>query len=169
MPVLQPAEEPAAVPETEPVIETPVAPVEENSDWGKPASVAVTAGSVVIAAAVVLLAWLYRRPIGRLLERVGWIEKLGLSRKREPATLNQQVIVAFGKLLRRSKRKGYGAYEHETARETMRRWIRKDAWLAKDLEALLAIFEKAKYSKNPITPEEWSKASAITNKLRKEL
>ncbi|RAV21835.1 DUF4129 domain-containing transglutaminase family protein [Paenibacillus contaminans] len=169
MPVLQPAEEPAAVPETEPVIETPVAPVEENSDWGKPASVAVTAGSVVIAAAVVLLAWLYRRPILRLLERIGWIEKLGLGRKREPATLNQQVIVAFGKLLRRSKRKGYGAYEHETARETMRRWSRKDAWLAKDLEALLAIFEKAKYSNNPITPEEWSKASAITNKLRKEL
>ena len=122
---------------------------------------------MLLAAALSLLVWRYRRAIVRRIRRISWLEKL--SRQREPATLNQKVIVAYGKLLRRSKRKGYGAYEHETARETMRRWIRKNAWLAKDLEALLAIFEKAKYSNSPISPEEWSKAASISQKLRKEM
>ncbi|WP_409341412.1 DUF4129 domain-containing transglutaminase family protein [Paenibacillus sp. MBLB4367] len=165
LPNLKPADEPVVEPITEPS-ETTAAPVEaEPRNWGKP--IAVITGSVLLAAALAVLVWRYRRPLAKQLRRISWLEKL--SRKREPATLNQQVIVAYGKLLRRSRRKGYAAYEHETARETMGRWIRKDAWLAKDLETLLAIFEKAKYSNNPITPEEWLKASSITHKLRKEM
>ncbi|WJH32985.1 DUF4129 domain-containing protein [Paenibacillus sp. CC-CFT747] len=92
-----------------------------------------------------------------------------VARYRQPASLNHQLIQEYNKLMRSKRRKGFTVYEHETARETLSRWMNKDAWLSKDLEQLLALFEKAKYSSRPITPEEMGRASTLFKRLREEL
>jgi hypothetical protein len=82
---------------------------------------------------------------------------------------NERVVLEFEKLLRFAKRKGYTRKEHETVREMAQRWISKDRWLEKDLEALLQLFEKAKYSGSEITQDELSFVSRTVHKLREEL
>jgi len=122
------------------------------------------------AAAVLLLAaaagvWYlagYRR--GR------WIpQRLAIrSGKHAEANYNRQLIKEFEKLLRYFRRRGFPVLEHETARETLRRWREKDAWLTQDLDRLIVLFEKAKYSPAPVTEEEAARAAGIVHKLRKE-
>jgi transglutaminase-like putative cysteine protease len=82
---------------------------------------------------------------------------------------NQRAVLEFERLIRFAKRKGYFRKEHETAREMANRWIDKDKWLQKDLDSLLFVFEKAKYSSSRITDEELSSFSRIVSKLREEM
>ncbi|MNC55521.1 hypothetical protein D3C75_1050570 [compost metagenome] len=58
-------------------------------------------------------------------------------------------------------------HDYETARETIERLKRKDVWLSKDLDDMLALFEKAKYSPRRVTPEESGRAVRIVDKLKK--
>ncbi|TMV46951.1 transglutaminase domain-containing protein [Paenibacillus mesophilus] len=118
-------------------------------------------GAGVIAAAILIaflwanrhMLWKLRRfaPIGRQLDA------------------NQKAILEFERLIRFARRKGYSRSEHETAREMANRWIGKDKWLQKDLDSLLFVFEKAKYSGSRITEEELSSFSRTVSKLREEM
>jgi hypothetical protein len=83
--------------------------------------------------------------------------------------LNRKIVLEFERLIRVAKRKGYARLEHETARETIARWIHKDKWLQKDLETLLALFEKAKYSNARVTEEEMSVFQRTVHKLRENM
>ncbi|MDF2814314.1 MAG: transglutaminase protein, partial [Paenibacillus sp.] len=89
--------------------------------------------------------------------------------RRFSPNLNQRVVLEYERLLRFARRKGYSRGEHETAREMTERWVHKDKWLQNDLEALLSLFEKAKYSKNSITEEEVSAVSRMVHKLRQSM
>lgn len=82
---------------------------------------------------------------------------------------NQKAVLEFERLLRFARRKGYARSEHETARETAQRWMIKDKWLQKDLESLLFLFEKAKYSSSRITDEELTSITRTVSKLRENM
>ncbi|MFC3767808.1 transglutaminase domain-containing protein [Paenibacillus sp. GCM10012303] len=82
---------------------------------------------------------------------------------------NQRAVLEFEKLIRYARRKGYSRSDHETVREMAERWIVKDKWLQKDMESLLLLFEKAKYSDARISEEELSVFSRTVHKLREQM
>lgn len=82
---------------------------------------------------------------------------------------NQKAVLEFEKLIRYARRKGYSRSDHETVREMAERWIVKDKWLQKDMESLLLLFEKAKYSDSHMTEEELSVFSRTVHKLREQM
>ncbi|RKN79060.1 transglutaminase TgpA family protein [Paenibacillus ginsengarvi] len=118
-------------------------------------------GSGAVAAAIlVVFLWLNRSslrklrffvPIGRQLDA------------------NQRAVLEFERLLKYARRKGYARSESETAREAAQRWMKKDKWLQKDLESLLFVFEKAKYSDSPITDEELVQFTRTVSKLKESM
>ncbi|PYI51905.1 transglutaminase TgpA family protein [Paenibacillus flagellatus] len=148
----------------EPLPETPsepatAAPAAEEGGVVVPRSIGWGAGAV--AAAILLgFVWVNRRRLP-LLRYVGPIGR--------QLDANQRAVLEFERLLRYAKRKGYARFEHETAREAAQRWIGKDKWLQKDLESLLLLFEKAKYSGSRISEEELSAISRTVHKLREEM
>ncbi|MDF2937979.1 MAG: hypothetical protein K0Q90_3352 [Paenibacillaceae bacterium] len=114
---------------------------------------------------VVMLAgaagWWYRKRI------FAWAKKsrlLGVKRSYNP---EQRIISEYARMLKVYRRKGVSIHDYETARETIERLKRKDVWLTKDLDDLLALFEKAKYSPRRVTPEESGRAVRIVDKLKK--
>lgn len=118
-----------------------------------------------IVAAVVALAgaagWLFRKRL------MVWAKKsrlLGVKRSYNP---EQRIVSEYARMLRAYRRRGVPIYDYETARETIERLKRKDVWLSKDLDDLLELFEKAKYSPRRVTPEESGRAVRIVDKLKK--
>lgn len=99
--------------------------------------------------------------------RAAWLPLI--RRGRFSPNLNQRVVLEYERLLRFARRKGYTRGEYETAREMTERWIHKDKWLRNDLQALLGLFEKAKYSRAAITEEEVSTMSRMVQKLRQSM
>lgn len=143
----------AAPQEESAVTETPEETVAVATEAGSfpVRTLAWTAAAVLLAAAAAYVLFRFRRKA---------------QAAREALSLNQQVVTEYNGLVKYLKRKGFPVLEHETARETVNRWIRKDTWLRKELEQLLQLFEKAKYSPQPVTPDEASRASFIIRKLR---
>ncbi len=118
-----------------------------------------------VAAAVVLLAgaagWWYRKKI------LAWAKKsrlLGVKRSYNP---DQRIVSEYTRMLKVYRRRGVPIHDYETARETIERLKRKDVWLSKDLDDLLTLFEKAKYSPRRVTDEESGRAIRIVDKLKK--
>ncbi|WP_438446176.1 transglutaminase TgpA family protein [Gorillibacterium sp. sgz5001074] len=144
-----------------PATETDNAP----ADAGEAASsrwIWVSAAVILAAAGIVL--WIFRRRLPRL----PWAGKLALPARRT-ADPNHKVVQIYTKLMNKFRRRGFPVYEHETARETIVRLKKKDLWLSPDLEQLLLLFEKAKYSPHGVTGEECSRAEAIAEKLKKAM
>jgi transglutaminase-like putative cysteine protease len=115
--------------------------------------VLIIAGSVVV---VIALVWFGRQQ--------GWVRLL--SREPDATTFNQKIIVEYNRFLRRSRRRGYAAYAHDTARETIDRWVKKASWLSDDLQLILDLFEKAKYSGRNVTSADVERMTSLTKKLR---
>lgn len=124
-------------------------------------------GGAVIALLAAALAWSFRKPLARVPWKNLW--RLLPGRKNRFRTSNEKVVLEFQRLLRHSRRRGFSSYDHETARETINRWKQKDLWLARDLDELLALFEKAKYSPRQVTDEEAQKVAELVEKLRKAM
>ncbi|BFT73451.1 DUF3488 and DUF4129 domain-containing transglutaminase family protein [Paenibacillus sp. P36] len=82
---------------------------------------------------------------------------------------NQKIIVEFEKLLRMSRRKGYTRLEHETMREATARWSSQSKWMKKDLETVLELFERAKYSQNVSTETDYQTVSQSIMKLKEQM
>lgn len=114
--------------------------------------------------AAALAAWAYfrREKLVPLVYRL-------LGKSGGAGTPNQRVVLEFERLLRFARRKGFRREEHETAREAAERWSRIDEGLRGDLERLLQLFEKAKYSRAPVTDEEWETTVRIVRNLRESL
>lgn len=118
-------------------------------------------GSGAIATAILLaMLWSNRNTIRPYLP---------FRRLRRHLDANQKAVLEFERLIRFAKRKGYSRSEHETVREMANRWITRDKWLQKDLDSLLFVFEKAKYSDIRISDEELSSFSRTVSKLREEM
>jgi len=118
---------------------------------------------LVMAVSAAFLGWVYRKQLGRL----PWARYL--RRHPQARNENQKVILEYNRLMRRSRKRGFTVLDHETARETIKRWKKKDAWLAEDLEKVLDLFEKAKYSSGGISSEEYHRAMQLMEKLRKAM
>ncbi|MFK7695097.1 DUF4129 domain-containing transglutaminase family protein [Paenibacillus sp. HJGM_3] len=155
---------PVVVPPTDPVVSTdPVLPsdfVPEEAPAAGPSfkTIGWISGGVAVAIAAAFLL---------VLKRNVWLPLV--RRGRFTPNLNQRVVLEFERLLRFARRKGYARVEHETAREMTERWIQRDKWLRGDLEALLGLFEKAKYSRALITEEEANHMSRVVQKLRQSM
>ncbi|GAA3407624.1 DUF3488 and DUF4129 domain-containing transglutaminase family protein [Paenibacillus hodogayensis] len=156
---------PTFVPQEELNVEPLPATTDESTvpaeDTGVAVPKAVGWGAGAVAAAIAgMFLWVNRRSLRglRMLVPVG-----------RQLDANQKAVLEFERLLRFAKRKGYARSEHETARETAQRWMSKDKWLQKDLESLLFLFEKAKYSDARITEDELSSIARTVSKLREEM
>jgi transglutaminase-like putative cysteine protease len=82
---------------------------------------------------------------------------------------NQKIIVEFEKLLRLSRRKGYTRHEHETMREATTRWSNQSKWMKKELETVLELFERAKYSQANSTEVDYQTVSQSITRLKEQM
>ncbi|SDM86763.1 Transglutaminase-like superfamily protein [Paenibacillus sp. yr247] len=82
---------------------------------------------------------------------------------------NQKIIVEFEKLLRLSRRKGYTRHEHETMREATKRWSNQSKWMKKELETVLELFERAKYSQANSTEVDFLTVSQSITRLKEQM
>jgi transglutaminase-like putative cysteine protease len=114
---------------------------------------------VVILAAIAYLIWKFEW-IGLIRERLN---------QRRAYQFKQKVIVECEKLFRIFRRKGYVRFEHETLREAVRRWSEQSGWMKEELDVILAVFEKAKYSKAEVTEQDWLASVQSVQKLRSKL
>lgn len=88
---------------------------------------------------------------------------------RKEMNLDRKIVGDFARWVRFARRKGYVRKEYETARETLSRWGSESRWLKKELEVLLNIYEKAKYSPNQISQEEADRMIRTLKKLREQM
>jgi hypothetical protein len=116
----------------------------------------ILCGIAVIAACI----YYFRKPIVNRLPK--WVYK----KANGP---NQRIVIEFENYLKFAKRKGYHRREHETMRETVIRWSRDYKWLSEDLQVILSVFEKAKYSARRITDDELQLGLLKIAKLREEM
>lgn len=159
MPALQPEKE-QTQPDSNALPESATSEEENTSDsngiavWG-----GIAGGAAVLAAiAAALLIW--RKKLLLVLFRRSPVQ--GLS-------ANHKIVAEFEKLLRFFRRKGFTRAEHETVRETVKRWTVNNRPLKHDLDVLLHIFEKAKYGRSFVTEDELRTALGKVRKIREEL
>lgn len=156
---------PTATAEADPAVdvsETPapiVTETEENTPVVGPHHVAT--GGILAAAALLaaFLVWKFQ-----LIEL--WRER---ERRRRASLMKQKVIVECERLLRIFRRNGYVREEYETLREAMQRWTKQSGWMKSELDAVLSVFEKAKYGNAEITEEDWRQTTQIVEKLRSQM
>ncbi|HZG78755.1 MAG TPA: transglutaminase domain-containing protein [Paenibacillus sp.] len=159
IPIVQVANEAeVTLPEDLPAVEAaaPVAEAESGGNglaWWIAASVAaLVAGSLAYFAV-----------------RFQWLTLLRTRAFRKSPNYNVKLLADVERLLARFRRKGLSWSEHETFREMTARWKTQHTWLQKDLEGLLTLFEKAKYSGARLTEEEYQNAELRIRKLRESV
>ncbi|MBP1992905.1 transglutaminase TgpA family protein [Paenibacillus eucommiae] len=151
----------------------PVTPVPEDVPAATPVAAPVVEESssssfglftVLGAVLVLLLAGLFAAfKFGWL---TGWRNK---ARRNQVTNFNQKMIIEFERLLRHGKRKGYLRQEHETIREAIARWSVQSNGMKSDLETVLKLFEKAKYSKAAASETDYMSLNETIHKLRTQM
>ncbi len=133
--------------------ETPV----QATENGAPPAVIWTA-SLLVAAWVVFIAFRYRRKLHAAYVRM---------RYGEAHTPQQKMMVEAKRWLAWMKRHGLNRESHETLRESVDRWQELKPELRPALGPLLQLFERAKYSPNVVTEEEYVTMKQYVQDLRK--
>ncbi|CAN7431444.1 transglutaminase domain-containing protein [Paenibacillus sp. LjRoot153] len=82
---------------------------------------------------------------------------------------NQKIIVEFERMLRACRRKGYTRYEYETVREATTRWSTQSKWMKKELDALIELFERAKYSQSAVSEVEYQQANQLIIRVKEQI
>lgn len=90
-------------------------------------------------------------------------------KKLQVVNFNQKVIVEFERMLRVIRRKGYTRQEHETVREATTRWSAQSKWMKKELDILIELFERAKYSQLAVTEVEYQQASQLIIRVKEQV
>jgi Transglutaminase-like enzymes, putative cysteine proteases len=136
----------------------PVAEAGGETEFRIPAFVGYAAGALAAAA---LLAWMYlkRESLLLLWRRI----RFGAM------SANEQIVHETERLIRICRRRGLERSEHETLRETVRRWSERRRSLAGDFQDVLAVFERAKYGGRPIADEEVRQFAAKVKLIRERL
>ncbi|GGN97111.1 transglutaminase TgpA family protein [Saccharibacillus kuerlensis] len=167
MPLLQEASAPADEEVTEQPEREPVQPEEEpekaavaepQETESNVVPIVVASAAVVVAAWGIYLLWLRRQAIYFFL--------MGL-RMGGPLTADQKIVLETENVLRFLKRKGLKREQHETLRESVRRWDGKVTGAEAAMVPILALFEKARYSPERITEEEWTQMHRLASELKK--
>ncbi|NHN30988.1 transglutaminase TgpA family protein [Paenibacillus agricola] len=133
--------------------------VEETASFTSPGHIAGITGIVISVAALIVFLFWKLQVMDLIRERV---------ERRRASLLKQKVIVECERMLRICRRNGYTRDEHETLREATSRWIKQSKWMKADLEQVLTIFEKAKYSNAEITETDFQSTTQIVEKLRSQ-
>lgn len=156
---------PAVTVQEEPVLEPVAAPAAEASQETASNGWFQTGHAVSLAAAaLIVIAAVY------VLRRVQLSELWsGIGRRRKAVHPSHKIIVECERLLRSFKRRGFVREEHETLREAVLRWGKEAAAMKQELSQLLLLFEKAKYSKQEVSADEYQQAITIVHSLRKQL
>jgi len=123
-----------------------------------PAFVGYAVISLAAAAAAVLI-WLKRDAIPPLWRRI----RFGAM------NANEQIGHETERFLRFCRRRGLERSEHETLRETIRRWSERRRSLAEDFQEVLALFERAKYGGRPVADEDVRRFAAKVRLIRERL
>ncbi|SEB40360.1 transglutaminase domain-containing protein [Paenibacillus sp. GP183] len=118
---------------------------------------------IIFAIMLVVMSLLLLRRFGLLAE---WKETMN---KKQGANFNQKIIVEFEKLLRYGKRKGYRRQEYETMREAVDRWGNQSRWIKTELETVLQLFEKAKYSQLTSSEQDYMSVNQAIQRLRTQM
>lgn len=77
-----------------------------------------------------------------------------------------RIIHEFDRFMRYARRKGFERREYETVRETLMHWSSRGTWLKPQLDLLLNLFEKAKYSGQTVGAEELQEVRQVLDQLR---
>lgn len=77
-----------------------------------------------------------------------------------------RIIQEFDRFMRYARRKGFERREYETVRETLIQWSSRGSWLKPQLDVLLDLFEKAKYSGQTVGAEELREVRQVLDQLR---
>jgi hypothetical protein len=105
-----------------------------------------------------------------LLHRFGLLaEWKDTMNKKQGANFNQKIIVEFERLLRYGKRKGYRRQEHETMREALDRWGKQSRWIKTELDTVLQLFERAKYSQMAASEQDFLSVNQAIQRLRTQM
>jgi transglutaminase-like putative cysteine protease/uncharacterized membrane protein YgcG len=160
---------PKATPENEalPLINENAVPLEAEKIQKKTIGfkeISITAGS---SAALLAIAYFLLRQKIKTIYRSFSIARR--RKQRKAINLNEQLVHDYNRLLRQLRRKGVTTEEHETAREMFQRLSERKGWLKKELEMLLSLFEKAKYSGKSVTPEELRQATLSFKRVRQDI
>jgi hypothetical protein len=118
---------------------------------------------IIFALVLVVISLLLLHRFGLLAE---WKETMN---KKQGANFNQKIIVEFEKLLRYGRRKGYRRQEYETMREAVDRWGKQSRWIKTELETVLQLFEKAKYSKMTSSEQDFMSVNQAIQRLRTQM
>lgn len=130
-----------------------------NDSWFSPLKI-VLAGFILLLGLTIILLGI----------RFGWWRDLwAFRRQRRELNMNQQALQEISGIIRMFRRKGYMRDLHETMRESFARWKEQNRWLQKDLDQLLGLMEKAKYSPYSITSEDLLLIVKTKRKLKEEL
>jgi transglutaminase-like putative cysteine protease len=98
--------------------------------------------------------WMFRR-------RIGFLQRIWPTDGQR--STSRRALLEVERFLRDARRRGYSRKEHETVREALQRW---SGAAANDIEALLLLFEKAKYSDLPVTEEELEELTSKVQEIR---
>ncbi|OPH58648.1 hypothetical protein BC351_22845 [Paenibacillus ferrarius] len=144
-------------PEAEPVTVPDVTEAAPSLTW---LWLTLGGAAVVIASGLVVF----------LVRRTGVWQAWRTRRKQvQVINFNQKIIVEFEKLLRLGRRKGYTRLEHETMREAVTRWSNQSKWMKKELETVIELFERAKYSQANSTETDYQTVSQSITKLKEQM
>ncbi|OUM96017.1 MAG: hypothetical protein A9Z00_06585 [Thermobacillus sp. ZCTH02-B1] len=118
----------------------------------------LAAAALALAAAAIWI-WLKRDKIRPLWRRI----RFGAM------SANEQIVYETERLIRLCRRRGLERNEHETLRETFRRWSERRRSLADDFRELLVLFEQAKYGGRPLAEEDVRRFAAKVRLIRERL
>ena len=118
----------------------------------------------ILAVVLAVLAVWKRTPLLRLLRRLN-----PGRRGMDTDEARDEIIRDVERFLKYARRKGFARQEHETLRETVARWSERAKWLKPNLEQLLSLFEKAKYSASPVAMEDVRKTRQLVERLRADM
>ncbi|MNQ99810.1 Protein-glutamine gamma-glutamyltransferase [compost metagenome] len=104
-----------------------------------------------------------------LLRSEAWRNWRARRKKMQVVNFNQKIIVEVERLLRVCRRKGYTRHEYETVREATTRWSTQSKWLKKELDVLIELFERAKYSQLAVSEVEYQQVNQLILRVKEQI
>ncbi|CAM3440517.1 DUF3488 and DUF4129 domain-containing transglutaminase family protein [Marinicrinis lubricantis] len=126
-------------------------------------SIYISSGFVVLALILAAFFWRARRK-GFVFRRFASGKELA-----KETDYNRLLISEFEKWIRFVHKYGWSYEEQRTARELSVLWIEHRRDLEQDIQDLVYWFEKAKYSGNMLSAQEWEQARKVIDKLKQAL
>jgi transglutaminase-like putative cysteine protease len=154
----EPIQEASPEPEVSSDSETAPPPIEEEK--GSISRLSGWAAGIAVSAVLLSILWINRR-------RIPVLQHIGFNNSNGQWDINRKAALEFDRFFRYAKRRGYSRLKHQTVREALFLWGDSEKGMGKDdLESLLMIFEKTRYSGSDITNEELSAVRGKVQELR---